>query len=60
MARQSKYQKDHTLLKQSGMFWEFHPELSGEWEKDKEAFIAFRKRCEKMQKKGSEDIITIS
>jgi hypothetical protein len=32
------------------MFWEFHPELSGEWEKDKEAFIAERKRCEKIAK----------
>ena len=42
------------------MFWVVCPELSGEWEKDKEAFIAFRKRCEKMQKKGSADIITIS
>lgn len=25
------YQK----LLASGMFWEFHPELSGDWEKDK-------------------------
>ena len=48
MPRQSKYQKDHTLLRQSGMFWVVCPELSGEWEKDKEAFIAFRKRCEKI------------
>jgi hypothetical protein len=60
MARQSKYQKDHTLLRQSGMFWEFHPELSGEWEKDKEAFIAFCKKREKRSRKDSEDIITIS
>jgi hypothetical protein len=22
----------------SGMFWEFHPDLTGEWEKDKEEF----------------------
>jgi len=51
MSRQSKYQKDHTLLKQSGMFWEFHPELSGEWEKDKDAFIAFSKKLEKTRRK---------
>lgn len=26
----------------SGMFWEFHPELTGEWEKDKDKFKAYR------------------
>lgn len=28
------------LLK-SGMFWEFHPDLSGEWEKDKDEFFKY-------------------
>jgi hypothetical protein len=27
-----------SLLK-SGMFWEFHPELTGDWEKDKEVIL---------------------
>lgn len=33
-------QNYHSLLK-SGMFWEFHPHLTGEWEKDKEWFTAY-------------------
>ena len=35
------YQKweDYNKLLKSGMFWEFHPELSGEWEKDKELYM---------------------
>ncbi len=51
MARKNKYQEDYIYLKSVGMFWEFYPELSGEWEKDKEAFIASRKRIEKAAKK---------
>ena len=31
-----KTEENYNLLKNSGMFWEFHPELSGEWVKDKE------------------------
>lgn len=26
--------REYDLLLKSGMFWEFHPELSGEWSKD--------------------------
>ena len=39
------YQKweDYNKLLKSGMFWEFHPELSGEWEKDKDEFIKYHK-----------------
>lgn len=30
------YKKDqYNKLLSSGMFWEFHPELTGDWEKDK-------------------------
>lgn len=29
-----KTKDDYTKLLDSGMFWEFHPELSGEWVKD--------------------------
>lgn len=32
-----QWQEYNKLLK-SGMFWEFHPELTGNWEKDKEAW----------------------
>lgn len=27
--------EEYDLLLKSGMFWEFHPELSGDWRKDK-------------------------
>lgn len=36
---ESKYEPEHKKLKESGMFWEFYPELSGDWEKDKDSFI---------------------
>lgn len=36
---ESKYEPEHEQLKESGMFWEFYPELSGDWEKDKDSFI---------------------
>lgn len=30
-----KTKENYDKLLASGMFWEFHPELTGEWEKDK-------------------------
>lgn len=30
-----KNKEEYELLLKSGMFWEFHPELTGDWEKDK-------------------------
>ncbi len=30
-----KTKEDYDKLLSSGMFWEFYPELTGEWEKDK-------------------------
>ena len=36
---EDNYQKEYLLLLRSGMFWEIYPELTGEWEKDKEIFI---------------------
>ena len=30
-----KTKENYNKLLVSGMFWEFHPELSGNWEKDK-------------------------
>lgn len=38
-----KNKKDYEDLLKSGMFWEFHPELSGEWEKDKDEFVKYHK-----------------
>jgi hypothetical protein len=26
---------EYQLVLKSGMFWEFHPELTGDWDKDK-------------------------
>jgi len=34
-----KSEKDYFNLLNSGMFWEIYPELTGEWDKDKEEFI---------------------
>ena len=31
-----KAQKEYTQLLVSGMFWEFYPKLSGQWEIDEE------------------------
>lgn len=30
--------ENYDSLLKSGMFWEFHPHLTGEWERDKEWF----------------------
>lgn len=32
--------EEYDILLKSGMFWEFHPELSGDWEKDKNVILA--------------------
>ena len=32
---------EYEALLKSGMFWEFFPQLSGEWEKDEEEFTEF-------------------
>lgn len=34
-----KTEENYNKLLKSGMFWEFYPELSGEWEKDKLIFL---------------------
>ncbi len=36
-------QQEYNLLLQSGMFWEFFPEFTGNWEKDQEEFTKFIK-----------------
>ena len=35
MYKQIKTIENYNKLFVSGMFWEFHPELTGEWEVDK-------------------------
>ena len=35
MYEQIKTKENYDKLLASGMFWEFHPELSGDWNKDK-------------------------
>jgi hypothetical protein len=37
----------HQKLLKSGMFWEFYPQLSGEWEKDKKEFTRLEKYYDK-------------
>lgn len=48
---ESKYEPEYEKLLGSGMFWEFYPGLSGEWEKDKEEFI---RQLELTRKNGTE------
>lgn len=33
--------QEYEELKQSGMFWEFFPELSGVWERDQSPYTQF-------------------
>lgn len=35
MYEQIKSKENYYKLLESGMFWEFHPELTGDWEIDK-------------------------
>ena len=39
MYKQIKNKEDYDKLLNSGMFWEFHPELSGDWNKDKNSIL---------------------
>ena len=50
----TNYERDYYLLLKSGMFWEFHPELSGNYEEDKESWIAQQKKLNKFRKKFKE------
>jgi len=40
------YEQTYKNVHKSGMFWEFYPKMTGEWEKDKEEFIEDCKRIE--------------
>ena len=35
MYEQIKTEEKYKMLLNSGMFWEFHPELTGDWGRDK-------------------------
>lgn len=39
MYKKIKDKKDYDKLLKSGMFWEFYPELTGNWETDKKIFF---------------------
>lgn len=39
MYERIKIKEDYDMLLKSGMFFEFHPELSGNWEKDKNIIL---------------------
>lgn len=36
---EDKWKKDYEMLIRSGMAWEFHPWLTGNWHKDKERYM---------------------
>ena len=38
------FKQKHQLLKESGMFWEIYPSLTGDWETDKGEFTNLDKR----------------
>ena len=40
MYEQIKTKENYDKLLASGMFWEFHPELTGNWEIDKDVILA--------------------
>ena len=42
-----EYREEYDRLLASGMFWEFHPTWTGEWDKDKYAFCHDRKFSKK-------------
>lgn len=46
MEEKSELKKAYLRLLFSGMFWEFHPELTGIWETDKDAWIQVQKELE--------------
>ncbi len=41
------FKQRHQLLKESGMFWEIYPALTGDWEKDKVEFTKEEKQLDK-------------
>lgn len=48
--------EDYFLLLGSGMFWEFHPELTGKWNKDKEKWAKiWTAQKNKVESKGDSD-----
>lgn len=42
--------KQYDKLKSTGMFWEFYPECSGDYEKDKKIISERNKKFRKLQK----------
>jgi hypothetical protein len=45
-----KPKQEYESLLTSGMFWEFFPELSGDWAKDKKEFKKFCKKRDNVKK----------
>lgn len=43
--------EEYEKLLKSGMFWEFHPQLSGEWEKDKNEWVIIQNELKKLREK---------
>ena len=49
-----KNKEEYDGLLKSGMFWEFHPELSGDWEQDKFKILITDSRREHVKKRLNE------
>jgi len=45
----SKAQEEHKRLVASGMFWEFYPALSGQWEEDKDEWLEIYEELTKLR-----------
>jgi hypothetical protein len=42
----SRIKEDYEKMVLSGMFWEFYPELTGQWEQDKDVWMEMVERRE--------------
>jgi len=51
-----KAQEEYKSLLNSGMFWEFYPELTGEWGKDKKQWAEIFKELEETRKRYYQQI----
>ena len=50
-----EYKDGYERTLKSGMFWEWYPNLTGVWEKDKEAFVHELKQIEARMKRDDKE-----
>ena len=50
--RIGKIEEEYLKVLKSGMFWEFHPELSGDYDQDKDEWKRIYYKLQKIRKKN--------